>query len=455
MSINPRIPNFHHAAASLIQSAIKHVIAHGGRHKAGLAEGHAAMEPTAEALQMLVDGETGAGRGQTGSIPEDCVRLLVEYAWAVILGNKKREKEIEDEYTDSDCDVRWLKAVVAYVLFYDIERRSPRYISIQQHPKVRYDLPRGKDLVIGVLGDWGTGTPVARVVANQLFEHFDPDLVIHVGDTYYAGTLEEQQLNLLDVVRDARRLQGKDTPFFNLPGNHDYYAGGQAFYDILPLTNDAPYQQQASFWALSNENWQLQGMDTGFFDHNLFHVGDDITHLHGSEAVWHQQQIDAAHAAGRKVILFSHHQLFSALLNIGKDARPDEDNFNPYLWQDFGSRIEAGKVLAWFWGHEHLLEVYQEHRSLRYGRCIGHSAFPEIAPEEGYNIRFPKVPLDTSVELGTSSVAGVKEYNHGFEVLTLGRDGTARADYYTVPADAVPERGNPQCYTEIFSETLD
>lgn len=450
------IRNFHDARLSLILSAIKHVLGHGGEARAGLAAEH----PKVEAAGRLLEGlDEGKSLDSIVGTAEVCVRLLVEYAWALVTGDKKRQEQIADEYKDSPCDPGWLIAVGAYVAYYWLEGRKPAYRDVASEPQLVYDLPGSDDaLVVGLLGDWGTGEPVAQVTANQLFGLHQPDVVLHVGDIYYAGTHEETQHNFLHPITKARALcPQKTVPVYNIPGNHDYYSGGEGFYSLLGQINPGE-PQQASFFSLRNDWLQLQAMDTGYYDHSLFKVADDITHLHKSEADWHCLQIEEGAKAGRKILLFSHHQLFSALLNIGKsnEHKPDSPNYNPNLMKQLGAKLPD--VTAWFWGHEHLLEVYKPYSGfdpkmpgigLDKGRCIGHSAFPVLTSSSGYDPKFHRVRLDTGVELGTTE----EVYDHGYVVLHLAPD-SGRADYYSVPGNAEYDPGNTNVSTPIYSEVL-
>ena len=445
----PAIHHFHDSRLSLILSAIKHVVGHSGTATAGLAGDHPVVQEAGNVLAAIDAGVEPKPDGELSGV-EVCAYLMAKYAWAWLTGNKREQEEIADQYKDSACDPGWLVAVGAYLDYYEIEGKEPLYIDVQQAEKLTYALPdpTGDSLVVGVLGDWGTGEPVAEVVLDQMFEHQKPDVVIHVGDIYYAGTEEEAQKNFLEPILRVRAKHGVQTPVYNLPGNHDYYSGGKGFYKILEQINPND-PQTASFFCLRNDAWQLQGMDTGFFDHDLFRVADDITHLHESEAQWHRDQIAAAGA--RKVLLFSHHQYFSSFLNIGatKTGNQNGENFNPYLQEVFGDAISQGLVAAWFWGHEHLLEVYEENQGLTKGRCVGYSAFPMLATKNLYEIKFPKVRVNQNVELETSSDV----YNHGYVVLTLGAD-SGTADYYSVPGDATPDQPDSCQSTLIFSERI-
>ena len=453
------IENFHDPRLSLIQSAIKHVVAHESQPQPGLEGDHPHMQTANQHLAAIQAGTAPAlvPGGVTGGDVDICIQLLVEYGWALLTGNQLRQQQVMDQYKDSPCDIGWIEAVAAYLEYYGIDRKAaPEYYDVDSGRTLSYPLPAprsgGNELVIGVLGDWGTGEPVAQAVLELVMEQ-KPDLILHVGDIYYAGTMDEVQHNFLNPVQGARQQAGLQVPVFTIPGNHDYYSGGAAFYSLIGQLNEGiaqnQYVQGASFFNLIGQKWQLQAMDTGYYDSDLFDVQQDITHLHASEAAWHVEQIQAGVQAGRKVILFSHHQLFSGFLNIGTPTNPpsQDPNYNPYLTESFAPVL--GQVSAWFWGHEHLLEVYGPYQGLSAGRCIGYSAFPVLTSQNPYAFLYTEVPADTNVELGTTQDV----YNHGFTILKLDdSNGTATATYYSVPGDATP--GSGATSTQIYQESF-
>jgi hypothetical protein len=198
--------------------------------------------------------------------------------------------------------------------------------------------------------------------------------------------------------------------------------------------------QAHSFWALVNERWQLQGMDTGYYDSDLFEVTQDNTHLRDDEAEWHLQQLGAA--GGRTVILFSHHQLVSAFEQIGGAWQNPQLEANLASWQHSGASIAA-----WLWGHEHVLEVYQPYQAPGssfaplVGRCVGNGAFPVFTE----SVEYTSQPGGYPTLSATSSPGGIAFPNgyvqsqaddlvwaSGYTVLELPASGDATASYYQV-----------------------
>jgi hypothetical protein len=136
-------------------------------------------------------------------------------------------------------------------------------------------------------------------------------------------------------------------------------------------------------------------------------------------------------AGGRKSVLLSHHQLFSAAERF--DGKP----VNYRLFDQLGDVLPG--VAAWLWGHEHSLVIYKRFQNVL-GRCIGYGAFP--VPVDLDNAADAEVPLEDA-HLDTDDAGGL--FLHGYTIVTLqGRTATAR--YYQYNADTAEE-------IEKFKET--
>jgi len=438
---------------SLFQSAIREAgigLEDAEKSVRGLFRHHDAQNAAANIL-------TSDSNPKEGTL-EVCASLALQLIEAKIKGDQEEIEALENQLKFSPCDaIGWLKVVKIYFDYY-CGGTIPMYRTYDPaniDDSFVYPLP-SNNLTVGVIGDWGTGEEVADVVLEEVFKH-EPDILIHVGDIYYAGTPNEAQANFMNPINKARGKsssgKSRNIPVYNLPGNHDYYSGGQGFYNTIDELNSTPYGpegtplQEASFFCLRNDHWQLQGLDTGFYDHDLFKVGKDTTHLHQSEILWHQNKL--ASAGDRKVIFFSHHQLFSSFLAINKGT------YNPDLYEPFQDEITSGKIAAWLWGHEHLMEIYAPHLGMKAGRCVGNGAFPELTSSSGYKTLDeskvgPIPPLLTDPNTGTFYKTGTTDdvYNHGYAILQLN-DAQATASYYQVPGD-----GMEQSSTLLFQENL-
>src|SRR5260370_5295863 len=105
-----------------------------------------------------------------------------------------------------------------------------------------------------MIGDWGTHMPENAALLRQALKQFKPDVIIHLGDVYYSGTVEECTANVLDVL-DATMADVKPEKrpaFFTIPGNHEYYSRGAGFYRTIGQLNSCNdlCTQQASHCCL-------------------------------------------------------------------------------------------------------------------------------------------------------------------------------------------------------------
>jgi Calcineurin-like phosphoesterase len=215
---------------------------------------------------------------------------------------------------------------------------------------------------IGILSDWATGLYGAPVSAKMLAETGPWDALFHLGDVYYAGTPGE-------VAKRFAALWPTDSANVNraLNGNHEMYSGGFGYFDTILRD----FRQSGSYFALANDHWLLVGLDTAYVDHDM-----DETQVEWLNRV-------VARADGRRVLLFSHQQLFSRLDKQGpKLVRALKDPL-----------LQKNAITAWYWGHEHDCVVYDRHAEYGlFARCVGNGGVP--APRRG-NVK--EAPAEHSV----------------------------------------------------------
>ena len=225
----------------------------------------------------------------------------------------------------------------------------------QKHPIVRPPDDKvgtlGDTGRVAVVGDWGTNLYGAPVSAASIKRTGGYELLLHLGDIYYSGTKTEAKQRFLDVWPTSA---GKVSRALN--GNHEMYSGGFAYFDdILPK-----FKQPSSYFALQNTNWLLVGLDTAHTDHAV----------DTEQVAWLKSIVRKA--GQRKVILFSHHQLFSRL-----------DGQGPDLQTGLADVFQKTAITAWYWGHEHDCIIYDKHPKFGLlGRCIGHGGIPSPRKRE-------------------------------------------------------------------------
>lgn len=251
--------------------------------------------------------------------------------------------ELKFAVPDAGVDVDawgWFKSLFSWV-------RKSQYHPLVPPPDGTGPTELPQQARVALLGDWGTGLYGAVPCAESIQR--DPerfDLLMHLGDVYYAGTNDEVQERFSSLWPNR-----EDAISRAINANHEMYSGGHAYFKkILPA-----FQQGSSYFALQNDHWLLVGLDVA-------HTAHDID---AEQVRWLDQLIKAA--GDRRVLLFSHHQLFSRFDSQGVE-----------LAKKLGKILESGKVLAWYWGHEHRCALYEP--DPRYGnllgRCLGHGGMP-------------------------------------------------------------------------------
>jgi hypothetical protein len=300
------------------------------------------------------------------------------------------------------------------------------------------------DVRLVLLADWGTGRPEARHLAKKaatfVTDSERPVHVVHLGDTYYSGTKEEAQAHLLEPWPVTMRQAAEGVHSWALNGNHDMYSGGEGLFETT--LGDPRFAQQkadgaaTSWFHLQSDTWDIVGLDTAYRNplldirHGDFLAFGRIGYLHGSQAAYLKEHCGKD---GRKLLLLSHHQLFSAY---------DEDATNDSaLRPALKDTLERG-VDAWFWGHEHDCLAYGPLEGVNAARVIGHGAVPMLLRTDppgtpidgrpdsvvkpGNSEKYPPEPALDAVEWEFRGMVigddGVKWGQHGFAVVDVVGD---------------------------------
>ena len=241
-------------------------------------------------------------------------------------------------------DIGWLRTAIPYIREkLGRAKRAPRPpFSIEVTP-----LPN--QAIIAILGDWGTGLYGALPCAETIAEEGGYHALLHLGDVYYSGSAKEIRTQFLDIWA-AMRAGSPDAVSRACNSNHEMYSGGGPLFQLtLP-----EFGQASTAFVLANDLWAIVGIDTAYEDHDL----DD------DQMRWLNRVVERLD--DRRLILLSHHQPFSQL-----------DGQGPKLTRRLGALLEGQRVFAWYWGHEHLLALYEPHVKWGlHGRCVGHGGFP-------------------------------------------------------------------------------
>lgn len=291
-----------------------------------------------------------------------------------------------------NLDPRWAHWVLVKATGWLKGKR--KFISHTSPTDFRFEMK--DEAIVAVVGDWGGGNAAAQAIAEQI-NKIEPDHIIHLGDVYYSGTPKETKERFLKYWPKPKD-PGKSLA---LNSNHEMYGGGYGYFDVtLP-----EFKQPASYFNLANQNWQFIGLDTGYDEHDL----------HPPQAEWLAAQLQNN---GKKTILFSHHQLFSAYETT--DASKLQSKVQPFL--------DAGQIYGWIWGHEHLCVVYQKHMGIK-AVCLGNGCFPYNPPTN--QARVPVEWLNDRAQpddpdyRGIHTFALMKVTPAQIEIKYIDQDGTA------------------------------
>jgi hypothetical protein len=283
--------------------------------------------------------------------------LSVAHYWAETAAAGVGAAAVEGDDLRESWSLRWMLAGVRDWLnrnareFRDLAARVPTRALRIEKPVAR----------IAVLGDAGyRGEPQAKVLRGIARRHAESpfDLVVHLGDTYFAGAPGDFLIHLLAPLR------GLGIPFVTLCGNHDLYSGPVGFLATLDVIGDQP----GRFFLIETPAWRIACLDTAFGAARW--LRNDGT-LDKAQLAWLDRLLTAPDP--RPLILMSHHYTVSgwedpaASLNRQMKARSLE------------------RVFAWYWGHEHRAACYDRSKVGFYGACVGNGAFLEqVGPPEPF-----------------------------------------------------------------------
>jgi hypothetical protein len=309
-------------------------------------------------------------------------------------------------------DVRWALSLITWVG----KLRPHGWLPLPDSAR-----PMADTLRFAVMGDWGTGLYGGPRCAQSIAQDGAFQGLIHLGDVYYSGTMSEVRDNFLKFwpgVNNALRLACN--------GNHEMYSGGYGYFDaILP-----EFGQTSSGFALENTHWLIVGLDSAYADHDLANHQD----------AWLRGLVDASPT--KKLVLFSHHQPFSHFDEGGEKLI---EKLLPFL--------SAGRITAWYWGHEHRCVIYDRHPEWDFfGRCLGHSGYPyfrkpslafhEVVdpPQQGYGFwrELPRnattgAPRALLLDGPNPYVEGHKDEYGPNGYVTLEFDGPHLTEHYFLP----------------------
>lgn len=398
----------HDPVLSIVQSALE-------KHLSGLPAA-VATKGAAAARNEEDDDRPGKGSASAG-VP--VTSTILRGMFAQPEGDRRAFGAFEE------TDPRWVGCWVAEGLRW-LHGRVP----FPTDPAPPRDIAPNARVVL--ISDWASGLPRARALARNVMKKWINEAperechVVHLGDIYYSGWEEECQTRFLDPWPVEKAQSGRITSWA-LNGNHDMYCGGRGYFDTVLKDPRFLRQDKSSRFTLRHPKWEILGLDTAYVDDSLSY----------GQAADVAAQLATARRQGRKGMLLSHHQLFSAYESGSKN-----------MGDELRSPLAAGLIRSWFWGHEHRCAIYRPTQGVEFARCIGHGGVPVYQWRSADD---PKVEPPALFEYRgafTTTVGAERWAVFGFAVLDFKADGTvheyhvdANGDtYYGAQRDAQGRR---------------
>jgi len=469
-------------AANLAPAELERLTPKDSLHQTELGYPLTVVEACAFALNLT--SKLGLDWGRDDVTPKDYLQfvdIMLQDGW-----DSKRAKAFYDDelrYTElsgAPVDGAWINYFVGQALTYTEDggvhayRRVPRNDNGEfEASAATYRLPEpknGKPLVIGMLADWAGGTPECAAVLRELQKH-KPDIVIHLGDTYYSGTPREANDYWLKPMKAAF----PNAVLLQVPGNHDYYSyGGAGFFQVI----DKAGAQNASYFVYRGDHWQIVGVDTGVLQNlAMIALGPEqlkrqmepvMAFLTPDQVEWAHEQLRIGKEKGLKTIMVSHHQLFSRSAYLGlANAQMSEAMYLPdemagtFPWltefdvksKDLPGHLPPNESPAantrmlhqfpkelleaidiWFWGHEHSNALFKPYAGLKRARLIGNGLITCPVNRDAYAV-YPSngAPWGGPPEIvdGSKVSKGDKFWGLGFATVELHGE-KAKARYFQV-----------------------
>lgn len=283
-------------------------------------------------------------------------------------------------------------------------------------PKAKFKVATSKSQIrlpdtckVALLADWGADNDHAKRLGELAIKN-QADFVIHLGDIYYSGSKSECETFLKNwPLRDdsGKPRVGRS---FSLNGNHEMYSLGRYYFTTV-LDG---LGQEASYFTLSNDWWQIHGLDTAYVPFSISGGSADTTMK--SQWEWLIQSIKVN--PNKKNIFLSHNQPLSAHLPEFEASYP----LSLEYWQLFqATRSDA--IFAWFFGHEHRCAIYDDTKTHFKARLIGNGAIPhhpqeEVSPDEDET----KSGCTPFVDVNKASIDGGPVAISTFALLSFNKD---------------------------------
>ena len=324
-------------------------------------------------------GIIGLYYGPTSHKFEHITKNLVQYATLELSGFKVKLNHMHTQYTKP----------IEYASFFD--KRSVTIID--------------DEVTVLLVSNLATGTIRSSKVLEEAKKiASDIALIVVAGDTYYSGTIDEQEKNLLKPLRSVF----PHVMVRYILGSHDMYSGPDGMEYVKKAVG-----QTASYVSIRNRNVVIQGMDTTYREYV-----EKCPMVRDDELEWHTQCIHEAVQQNKKVVLMSYHE----------PIRYDKTVNTPLLNQLKPLLMVSD---AYLFGHQQHFMLYEDYQHeevvVKKPRLIGHGGTTSF-----------KNALDT-IYVRDGILPGEEWHlRHNGDVMDSGfcilrcKEGRVTVEYYTI-----------------------
>ncbi|MGI9276280.1 MAG: metallophosphoesterase family protein [Endozoicomonas sp.] len=337
-------------------------------------------------------------------MPENQVNELTIFRWMERLSEPEvtSEGELIGCRDFAELDPGWLLTGVSYAAQAAGQLNRASFNSSPGRGKLQ-----GDQLKLVLMGDWGTDTASARAVMTAIKQE-NADIVTHLGDVYYSGTVAEEESRFLPGFHSGI------TKALRLNANHEMDGGGLSYFSSLshPVFS---LQQNSSFFALEYGNWVIIGLDSAYYASGVQYKPGRITDQGQIKLLQEYRDRNSS------LILLSHHNPISV-----------EGDSPLQLWTDVADALNSQMPAYWYYGHKHAGVVYsgQSHAGLNHthARCVGHSGMP-IGRGAGFFDSDGSLRNTIDFYAHTPDAANTPQVTNGYMVLTINGEQVTE-EYY-------------------------
>jgi hypothetical protein len=299
-----------------------------------------------------------------GAVPDDLAISLVLSSMNGSAGSPRQVRAMDLVGTQpyEELDPGWTQSLYNRIVSQRVP--FPNHIQRGLNPCIQIS----NSARIAVAGDWGTGNPSSLNIANRIRD-LKADHTIHLGDVYYSGTDDEEHNKFIGQWPAG---VSASAPSFALNGNHEMYSGGEGYFVDVLMDPQFRAQQGLSYFALTNDNWIILGLDTAYNAESFTYQKGNLDQL---QLGWLRDTAAAARAAGKRIVVLTHHHG----IDLNADPASKSIAFQSPIWDQVTQAIDEGPDY-WYWGHVHAGIAYKPvaaggGRSVR-TRCVGHGGVP-------------------------------------------------------------------------------